>query len=85
MEVLPGSMAERGSVGVVGFMGLRETLIVDIEDALSAVLGLGRWGWPCGRRGRMGCSAVLVVLETYSRRQTYNTSCWVGSRIRYVV
>lgn len=48
-------MAERGIVGVEGFIGLRVTVIVEVdgEDASVPVgLGLGRCGWGgCGSRG----------------------------------
>lgn len=39
-------------MGVVGFMGLSVMVIVD--EALLVVFGEGRWGWPWGRRGRIG-------------------------------
>lgn len=56
MDVFEGSIEERGMVGVVGFMGLSVTVIVDEEEVVASSpatgLGFGRCGWGgCGRRG----------------------------------
>lgn len=73
-------MAERGSVGVVGFIGFKLILIVEDEASWEA-FGLGRWGWPGGRRGRMGCSALAIPRVSGGDGRTYNSACWVSSRI----
>jgi len=53
MEVLAGSMLERGMVGVLGFRGFR--VMVMVEEVLEAVLDFGRCGWEAGSRGRTNC------------------------------
>lgn len=62
-------MAERGIVGVEGFMGFRVTVMVeaDVEaSALSVDLGFGRCGWGgCGRRGSVYYMNALVDKQIY--------------------
>ena len=59
MLVFEGRMGGRGTVGWVGFMGLRvmvmvgELVSLEVEVDVVDGLGFGRWGCGAGSLGRM--------------------------------